>query len=55
MQSPLILTVSQLNLYTKSVIEQDDNLNNVFVCGEISNFVDHYRSGHLYLSLKDEQ
>ena len=55
MQSPLILTVSQLNLYTKSVIEQDDNLNNVFVCGEISNFVDHYRSGHLYLSLKDEK
>lgn len=53
MQSPLILTVSQLNIYAKSVIEQDENLRNVFVTGEISNFVDHYRSGHLYMSIKD--
>ena len=53
MQTPLILTVSQLNTYAKSVIDQDSNLNNVFVSGEISNFVEHYRSGHLYMSLKD--
>lgn len=53
MRTPLILTVSQLNTYAKSVIDQDSNLNNVFVSGEISNFVDHYRSGHLYMSLKD--
>lgn len=53
MQTPLILSVSQLNTYAKSVIDQDSNLNNVFVCGEISNFVDHYRSGHLYMSIKD--
>ena len=53
MQTPLILTVSQLNTYAKSVIDQDSNLNNVFVSGEISNFVDHYRSGHLYMSIKD--
>lgn len=53
MQTPLILTVSQLNIYAKSVIDQDANLNNVFVSGEISNFVDHYRSGHLYMSIKD--
>lgn len=53
MQTPLILTVSQLNTYAKSVIDQDTNLNNVFVSGEISNFVDHYRSGHLYMSIKD--
>lgn len=55
MQSPLILTVTQLNTYAKSVIEQDRTLNNVFVVGEISNFVDHYRSGHLYMSIKDNQ
>ena len=55
MNSPLILTVSQLNSYAKSVIEQDSNLNNVFVIGEISNYVDHYRSGHLYMSIKDNQ
>lgn len=53
MQTPLILTVSQLNTYAKSVIDQDSTLNNVFVSGEISNFVDHYRSGHLYMSIKD--
>lgn len=55
MQSPLILTVTQLNTYAKSVIEQDVTLSNVFVMGEISNFVDHYRSGHLYMSIKDNQ
>ncbi len=55
MQNTVILTVTQLNLYTKSIIENDVNLNNVFVMGEISNFVDHYRSGHLYMSIKDSQ
>lgn len=55
MQNPVILTVTQLNQYAKSIIENDINLNNVFVVGEISNFVDHYRSGHLYMSIKDSQ
>ena len=55
MYSPVILSVTQLNSYVKSIIEQDRNLNNVFVIGEISNFVDHYRSGHLYMSIKDNQ
>lgn len=55
MQNPVILTVTQLNQYSKSIIENDINLNNVFVVGEISNFVDHYRSGHLYMSIKDSQ
>lgn len=55
MNSPLILTVTQLNSYARSIIEQDNNLNNIFVIGEISNYVDHYRSGHLYMNIKDEQ
>ena len=55
MNSPLILSVTQLNTYVKSIIEQDINLKNVFVVGEISNYVDHYRSGHLYMSIKDNQ
>ena len=53
MQTPLVLSVSQLNIYAKSIIDQDANLSNVFVSGEISNFVDHYRSGHLYMTIKD--
>lgn len=49
-----VITVSQLNTYIKSIIDGDMNLNNVFVEGEISNFKNHYASGHLYFSLKDE-
>ena len=55
MHESVILSVTQLNQYAKSIIEEDVNLSNVFVIGEISNFVDHYRSGHLYMSIKDSQ
>jgi len=50
---PTALTVKQLNLYVRSLIEGDVRLSNVFVQGEISNFKNHYSSGHLYFSLKD--
>ncbi len=49
-----ILTVSQINTYIKSIIEQDINLRKLYVEGEISNFTNHYRSGHMYFTLKDE-
>lgn len=55
MNAPSVLTISQLNTYIKSLLDADPSLNRVFVSGEISNFTNHYRSGHLYLSLKDEK
>ena len=47
------VSVSQLNLYVKSLLEGDTKLLNISVTGEISNFKDHYSSGHWYFSLKD--
>ncbi len=50
-----VLTVSQLNFYIKTLFDSDKNLRSVYLRGEISNFTDHYSSGHLYLSLKEEK
>lgn len=50
---PMILNVTQLNTYIKSIIDGDLNLSTVAVVGEISNFTNHYRTGHYYLTLKD--
>lgn len=49
-----VLTVGQINTYIKSIIDGDPNLNYIFVVGEISNFTNHYRTGHYYFTLKDE-
>ena len=49
-----ILSVTQINTYLKSVIDSDFNLKNIYVSGEISNFTNHYRTGHFYFTLKDE-
>lgn len=50
-----VLTVSQVNLFMKSLLDGDGRLRDIFICGEISNFTNHYQSGHLYFSLKDEK
>ena len=47
------ITVTQLTRYIKYKIDNDTNLNEVFLKGEISNFKAHSR-GHFYFTIKDE-
>ncbi len=47
------LTVSQLTKYIKYKIDNDVNLREVYLKGEISNFKAHTR-GHFYFTIKDE-
>ncbi|MCI5774858.1 MAG: exodeoxyribonuclease VII large subunit [Erysipelotrichaceae bacterium] len=49
-----MIKVSVLANYLKSRLENDQNLKNIIVQGEISNFTNH-KSGHWYFTLKDEQ
>ena len=48
------ISVNQLTRYIKYKIDNDINLNEVFLRGEISNFKAHSR-GHFYFTLKDEK
>ena len=47
-------TVSQLNQYIRLKLEKDEILQQVCVCGELSNVTLH-RSGHIYLKIKDDK
>lgn len=51
---PSAVTVTELNEYVKRLIENADPLTSVYVKGEISNFKNHYSSGHFYFTLKDD-
>ena len=51
-QMPLILSVSELNQVTQSLVEREIGI--VRVRGEISNLATP-ASGHIYFSLKDEK
>jgi exodeoxyribonuclease VII large subunit len=48
------ITVSALNKYLKYRLDNDQNLQNVLLKAEISNFKRH-SSGHFYFTLKDEE
>ena len=50
-----ILSVSQLNRYVSFLMKGDHALQSVLIRGEITNFTNHYRSGHFYFTLRDEQ
>ena len=47
------ITVTQLTKYIKYKIDNDQNLNKIYLKGEISNFKAHTR-GHFYFTIKDE-
>lgn len=49
-----MFTVSQVNEYVKMLIDSAPGLSSIFVRGEISNFKNHYATGHFYFTLKDE-
>ena len=45
-----VITVSELNEYLKMLFEYDEILRNIYIKGEISNFTNHYKTGHFYSS-----
>lgn len=49
------LTVKQLNMYVRSLLEGDTNLASITLEGEISGFKSHFSSGHWYFTLKDNE
>ena len=49
-----LLSVTELNEYLRCLMEGDSLLSDILVRGEVSNFKNHYATGHLYFSLKDE-
>lgn len=50
-----VLTVTQINRYISFKLKEDKNIQGIMVKGEISNFTEHFRSGHLYFTLKDKE
>lgn len=54
MQEKITLSVTQVNLYIKNILDSDARLSNIYVKGELSNFKLH-SSGHMYMSLKDDK
>lgn len=51
---PMTMTVTELNEYVKMSLDANPVLGDIFIKGEISNFTNHYKTGHLYFTVKDE-
>ena len=51
---PFTVTVSQLNRKISLMLKSEKTLSDLCIKGEISNLTIHYKSGHIYFSLKDE-
>lgn len=50
-----ILSVTQINTYLKSYIDENPKLSGIYISGEISDFKENFYSGHMYFSLKDAE
>lgn len=50
-----VITISALNAYVKTILERDPVLTDIALKGEISNFTNHFKTGHFYFTLKDEK
>jgi exodeoxyribonuclease VII, large subunit len=48
-----VLTITQVNEYIKYLLDSNTLLTSIYLKGEISNFTNHYKTGHLYFTLKD--
>lgn len=48
-----VVTVSQINRRLALLIKDDKQIQNISVKGELSNFVEHFKSGHMYFTLRD--
>lgn len=51
---PFTVTVSQLNRRISLIFKGEKAFSDLCIKGEISNLTIHYKSGHIYFSLKDE-
>ena len=52
LDTPPVVSVSELSFYLKNLLEMDDNLQSIWVQGEVSNCKT-YPSGHCYFTLKE--
>ncbi len=49
-----IYSIQEITRYLKKLLSEDENLQDLWITGEISNFY-HHNSGHMYFTLKDEK
>ncbi len=47
------ISISALNAYVKTLLERDPVLTDIALKGEVSNFTNHFKTGHFYFTLKD--
>ena len=52
---PVSKSIYQINEYIKGLVEEEALLQDIYAVGEISNFKNHYATGHFYLTLKDDK